>query len=317
MKLIIQIPCYNEAETLPHTLGLLPRQMEGVDEVEVLVIDDGSSDGTVAAARAAGADHVLTLPHHSGLALAFAAGLDACLRLGADLIVNTDADNQYEAGDIPKLVAPILRGEAELVVGDRGVLTNAWFSPLKRRLQAWGSRVVSRAAGLDIPDATSGFRAMTRHMAMRTLVLSEYSYTLETLIQAGNLHARVVSVPIQTNPPRRPSRLMHGVRDYLMNSSVTIVRSYTMYRPLRVFTYVGTLLFVLGAALLIRFLVFFFQNQGGGHVQSMIVAAVLLISGFQTWLIGLVADLISKNRKIMEEILFRLRESSNSEKLDE
>lgn len=317
MKLIIQIPCYNEAETLPHTLGLLPRQIEGVDQVEVLVIDDGSSDGTVAAARAAGADHVMTLPHHSGLAMAFAAGLDACLRLGADLIVNTDADNQYEAGDIPKLVAPILRGEAELVVGDRGVLTNAWFSPLKRRLQAWGSRVVSRAAGLDIPDATSGFRAMTRRMAMRTLVLSEYSYTLETLIQAGNLHARVVSVPIQTNPPHRPSRLMRGVGDYLMHSSVTIVRSYTMYRPLRVFTIIGTVLFLLGAALLIRFLVFFFQGEGSGHVQSMIVSAVLLISGFQTWLIGLVADLISKNRKIMEEILFRLRDPSDSDKLGE
>lgn len=317
MKLIIQIPCFNEAETLPHTLALLPRQIEGVDQVEVLVIDDGSSDGTVAAARAAGADHVLTLPHHSGLAMAFAAGLDACLRLGADLIVNTDADNQYEAADIPKLVAPILRGEAELVVGDRGVLTNAWFSPLKRRLQAWGSRVVSRAAGLNIPDATSGFRAMTRRMAMRTLVLSEYSYTLETLIQAGNLHARVVSVPIQTNPPHRPSRLMRGVGDYLLHSSVTIVRSYTMYRPLRVFTYVGTVLFLLGAVLLIRFLVFFFQGEGSGHVQSMIVSAVLLISGFQTWLIGLVADLISKNRKIMEEILFRLRDSSDSDKLGE
>jgi len=310
MKLIIQIPCYNEAETLPHTLGLLPRQIEGVDQVEVLVIDDGSSDGTLAAAKAAGADHVLTLPHHSGLAMAFAAGLDACLRLGADLIVNTDADNQYEAGDIPKLVAPILRGEAELVVGDRGVLTNAWFSPLKRRLQAWGSRVVSRAAGLDIPDATSGFRAMTRRMAMRTLVLSEYSYTLETLIQAGNLHARVVSVPIQTNPPHRPSRLMRGVGDYLMHSSVTIVRSYTMYRPLRVFTIIGTVLFLLGAALLIRFLVFFFQGEGSGHVQSMIVSAVLLISGFQTWLIGLVADLINKNRKILEEILFRIKEEN-------
>ncbi len=310
MKLIIQIPCYNEAETLPHTLGLLPRQIEGVDQVEVLVIDDGSSDGTLAAAKAAGADHVMTLPHHSGLAMAFAAGLDACLRLGADLIVNTDADNQYEAGDIPKLVAPILRGEAELVVGDRGVLTNAWFSPLKRRLQAWGSRVVSRAAGLDIPDATSGFRAMTRRMAMRTLVLSEYSYTLETLIQAGNLHARVVSVPIQTNPPHRPSRLMRGVGDYLMHSSVTIVRSYTMYRPLRVFTIIGTVLFLLGAALLIRFLVFFFQGEGSGHVQSMIVSAVLLISGFQTWLIGLVADLINKNRKILEEILFRIKEEN-------
>lgn len=317
MKLIIQVPCFNEAETLPHMLGLLPRQLDGVDQVEVLVIDDGSADGTAEAARAAGADHVITLPHHSGLALAFSAGLDACLRLGADLIVNTDADNQYEASDIPKLVAPILKGEAELVVGDRGVLTNAWFSPLKRHLQAWGSRVVSRAAGLDIPDATSGFRAMTRQMAMRTLVLSEYSYTLETLIQAGNLHAKVISVPVTTNPPHRPSRLMHGVRDYMLNSSVTIVRSYTMYRPLRVFTYVGSLLFLLGLALLIRFLVFYFQGQGGGHVQSIIISAVLLISGFQTWLIGLLADLISKNRKMLEEILFRLKDSSISQKLDE
>lgn len=311
MKLIIQIPCYNEAETLPHTLGLLPRQIEGVDSVEVLIVDDGSSDDTVGAARQAGADHVISLPHHSGLAVAFSAGLDACLRLGADLIVNTDADNQYESGDIPKLVAPILRGEAELVVGDRGVLTNTWFSPIKRTLQAWGSRVVSRAAGLDIPDATSGFRAMTRHQAMRTLVLSEYSYTLETLIQAGNQHAKIISVPVKTNPPRRPSRLMHSVRDYLLNSSVTIVRSYTMYRPLRVFTYIGAVLFLLGAALLVRFLVFFFQGQGGGHVQSMIVAAVLLISGFQTWLNGLLADLISKNRKMLEEILFRMKETSD------
>lgn len=316
MKLIIQVPCFNEAETLPHTLGLLPRQIEGVDEVEVLVIDDGSSDATAEAARAAGADHVISLPHHSGLAVAFSTGLDTCLRLGADLIVNTDADNQYESGDIPKLLAPILRGDAELVVGDRGVLTNAWFSPVKRRLQAWGSRVVSRAAGLDIPDATSGFRAMTRYMAMRTLVLSEYSYTLETLIQAGNQHAKVVSVPVKTNPPHRPSRLMRGVGDYLANSSVTIVRSYTMYRPLRVFTYIGMVLFLLGAALLIRFLVFFFQGQGNGHVQSLIVSAVLLISGFQTWLIGLVADLISKNRKIMEEILFRIKEAENSSPSD-
>ncbi|GAP13759.1 glycosyltransferase [Longilinea arvoryzae] len=314
MKLLIQIPCYNEAETLPHTLSLLPRQIEGVDSVEVLVIDDGSSDATVEAARAAGAEHVISLPHHSGLALAFSAGLDACLRLGADVIVNTDADGQYEAADIAKLVAPILRGEAELVVGDRGVLTNTWFSPLKRRLQAWGSRVVSRAAGLDIPDATSGFRALTRHQAMRTLVLSEYSYTLETLIQAGNQHARILSVPVKTHPPQRPSRLMHGVRDYLMNSSVTIVRSYTMYRPLRVFTYIGGVLFLIGAILIIRFLVFFFQGNGSGHVQSLIVAAVLLISGFQTWLNGLLADLISKNRKIMEEILYRMK---REEKVDE
>ncbi|MHB8114267.1 MAG: glycosyltransferase family 2 protein, partial [Bellilinea sp.] len=294
MKLIIQIPCYNETESLPETVAQLPRQIDGVDEVEFLVVDDGSSDATAETARVCGVDHVLRLPHHSGLATAFAAGLEACLRLGADLIVNTDADNQYNAADIPLLVQPLLRGEAEMVIGDRGVATLQTFSPLKRRLQVIGSRVVSRAAGLDVPDATSGFRAMTRDVALHTIVLSDYSYTLETIIQAGNRSTRVISVPVRTNPPKRPSRLMTDMGQYLKHSSATIIRSYTMYRPLRVFSTVGTIFSLLGLALVIRFLVFYFQGIGGGHIQSLVLAAVLLIVGFQTWLIGLLADLVGK-----------------------
>jgi len=307
MKLIIQIPCYNETESLPETVAQLPRQIDGVDEVEFLVVDDGSSDATVETARACGVDHVLSLPHHSGLATAFAAGLEACLRLGADLIVNTDADNQYNAADIPLLVRPLLRGEAEMDIGDRGVATLQTFSPLKRRLQVIGSQVVSRAAGLDVPDATSGFRAMTRDVALHTIVLSDYSYTLETIIQAGNRSTRVISVPVRTNPPKRPSRLMTDMGQYLKHSSATIIRSYTMYRPLRVFSTVGTIFSLLGLALVIRFLVFYFQGIGGGHIQSLVLAAVLLIVGFQTWLIGLLADLVGKNRRLMEEVLWRVR----------
>jgi glycosyltransferase involved in cell wall biosynthesis len=308
MKLMIQIPCYNEAETIAVTLGQLPRQSPGFDRVEFLVVDDGSQDGTAQVARLAGADHVVRLPHHSGLAAAFAAGLDASLRLGADVIVNTDADNQYEAQDIPLLLQPILAGKAELVVGDRGVATLPAFSPLKRRLQTFGSWIVSQAAHLNIPDATSGFRAMTRQVALRTIVLSNYSYTLETLIQAGNHKFTVTSVPIRTNATHRPSRLMRGLSQYLRNSSITILRAYTMYRPLRVFTAIGGLILLLGMALGLRFLILrFFVNPSTGNIQSLILAAVLIIVGFQTLLIGLVADLISFNRKILEEILFRLR----------
>lgn len=317
MKLIIQIPCYNEAESIAHTLSLLPRQMDGFDQVEYLIVDDGSTDATVQAAQSAGAHHVARMPHHAGLAEAFTTGLDASLRLGADVIVNTDADNQYDAGDIPRLVGPILAGQAELVVGDRGVATLKNFSPLKRRLQAVGSRVVSKAAGLEISDATSGFRAMTREVALRTMVLSEYSYTLETLIQAGHQHTRVVFVPIRTNPPRRPSRLMHGVSDYLKNSTITIVRSYAMYRPLRVFTAAGILLLGFGFALGVRFLIYYLRGVGGGHVQSLILAAVLMILGFQTLLIGLLADLIAFNRKILEEMLYRLRKVNTPPDEDE
>lgn len=308
MKLIIQIPCYNEADTISGTLRLLPRDIDGFDQVEILVIDDGSEDGTADAARQAGANHIVSLPRHSGLAAAYSAGLDACLRLGADVIVNTDADNQYEAQDIPLLLKPILQGQAELVVGDRGVATLPNFSPLKRRLQTVGSRVVSQAANLQIPDATSGFRAVTREVALHTMVLSDYSYTLETLIQAGNRKVKVASVPIRTNPTERPSRLMRGISDYLRNSGTTILRSYAMYRPLRVFLAIGIVVLFAGIVLGMRFLYFYFiVGQGMGNVQSLILAAVLLIVGFQTMLIGLIADLIAFNRKILEEILYRVR----------
>lgn len=306
-RLIIQIPCYNEAQTIPETLAALPRSLPGVDEIRYLVIDDGSEDDTAEVARAHGAHHVLHLRRHVGLAGAFVRGLEAALQLGADIIVNTDADNQYHADDIQRLIQPILDGRADIVVGDRGVATLSTFSPLKRRLQQLGSWVIAQASGLHTPDATSGFRAISRDAALRTLVLSEYSYTLETLIQAGARRLAVMYVPVRTNPPRRPSRLMRGIPDYLANSSATIIRAYTMYRPLRVFTLFGALFTLGGLALGVRYLYFWFQGEGGGHVQSVVLAAVLLIVGFQTWLIGLLADLIGFNRRILEEALYRLR----------
>ncbi len=309
MKLIIQIPCYNEAEVLRQTISCLPRQLEGIDCLEILVVDDFSEDDTSEVARSAGAHHVVRLPRHLGLAGAYAAGLDEALQRGADIILNTDADNQYNAADIPKLLAPIMEGQAELVIGDRGVASVLSFSPFKRRLQMLGSQVVSSAAGLDIPDATSGFRAITREAALRMLILSRYSYTLETLIQAGDQRTRVTSVPVRTNPPTRPSRLISSLRDYLLNSVVTIIRSYTLYRPLRVFFFVGLALLLLGLALILRYVYFVLQGLGQGHVQSFIIAAVFLIVGFQTWLIGLVADLIAFNRKILEELLYRTRKN--------
>lgn len=307
MKLIIQIPCFNEEKTIAHTLSLLPLHIDGFDKVEFLIIDDGSTDQTVETARQAGAHHIVKMPHHGGLAVAFRTGLDACLQLGADVIVNTDADNQYDAADIPRLVRPILAGSAELVVGDRGVATLKSFSPLKRRLQTLGSQVMARVAGFPIPDATSGFRAMTREVALRTVVLSNYSYTLETLIQAGNSQTRVAFVPVRTNPPTRPSRLMRGIFDYIKNSTITIVRAYAMYRPMRVFTSIGSLILLAGLILGVRFLYYLLQGQGAGMVQSLILAAILSIVGFQTILIGLVADLIAFNRKMLEEILVKLR----------
>lgn len=315
MKLIIQIPCYNEAQILPKTLTQLPDQVEGFDQVEILVIDDGSTDETAKMARENGADHIVRLSRHRGLAQAYAHGLDACLRLGADVIVNTDADNQYKAEDITKLVEPILEGESEMVIGDRGVRTIEHFGPHKRLLQRVGSKVVSATAGFDIPDATSGFRAITREVALETMVLSNYSYTLETLIQAGAKKTRVSFVPIETNPPERPSRLFRSIRNYLVNSTVTIMRSFTMYRALRIFTIISILMLLLGSAIGIRFLIFFLQGRGSGMVQSLILAAVFLIVGFITFLIGLIADLVSFNRKILEEVLIRLRRQ-DSEKPD-
>ncbi|OGO36566.1 MAG: glycosyl transferase [Chloroflexi bacterium RBG_16_57_11] len=307
VKLIIQIPCYNEAATLPATLEALPRQLSGVDVIEYLIIDDGSQDETAQVAVAHNVHYIVQLNTHRGLAAGFVAGLDACLHHGADLIVNTDADNQYNADDIQRLIAPILCGEADIVVGDRGVAGLKAFSPVKRTLQRMGSWVIAQASGLKTPDATSGFRALSREAALRTLVLSEYSYTLETLIQAGNRGITVAYVPVRTNPNTRPSRLVRSIPHYLTYSGSTIVRAYTMYRPLRVFASLGSLLILAGTILVLRFLYFYIIGQGGGHVQSVVLSAIFLIIGFQILLIGLLADLISGNRKILEEVLYRLR----------
>ena len=307
MKLIIQIPCFNEAKTLAQTVAALPRQLPGIDVIETLVIDDGSRDATVQVAEELGINTIVRLPHNMGLAHAFAAGLEACIKHGADIIVNTDADNQYYGADIAKLVAPIVEGRAEIVVGDRGVANHPLFSPLKRALQRLGSWVISQAAGVTVPDATSGFRAFTREAALHTLVLSNYSYTLETLIQAGARRTAIVYVPIRTNPPTRPSRLMRGMLHFLSNSSVTILRAYTLYRPLRLFLFLGALAILAGSALGVRFLYFYAMGQGDGHIQSLILAAVLIIVGFQTLVMGLLADLVGFNRKMIEEVLYRVR----------
>jgi glycosyltransferase involved in cell wall biosynthesis len=307
MKLIIQIPCHNEAEVISSTIQEIPREISGINIIEVLIIDDGSTDNTVNTAKESGADHVVRLPGHMGLASAFVAGLDACLKLGADIIVNTDADNQYYSDDIKLLIEPILAERAQLVVGDRGVADVEDFSLMKRFLQRFGSWIISRVSGVNTPDATSGFRALSREAAMRTIVLSEYSYTLETLIQAGAKNIQIEYVPIRTNPKTRPSRLMRNIPHYLAHSSTTIVRAYTMYRPLRVFTILGSLMILPGVVLGLRFLYFWIVDQGMGHIQSLILSAILIIVGFQVLLIGLVADLIGFNRKILEEAIYRIR----------
>jgi glycosyltransferase involved in cell wall biosynthesis len=309
MKLVIQIPCYNEEATLAQTVRDLPRAIPGVDVIEILVVDDGSTDRTVAVAHELGVHHVVRLTRNCGLAYAFTTGLDAALQAGADVVVNTDADNQYCGADVAQLVQPILEGRADIVVGDRQVAELEHFGPLKRLLQKWGSWVVQRAAGIAIPDATSGFRAFSREAALRLTVLSEYTYTLETLIQAGARRMAVAYVPIRTNPKTRRSRLIHNVPSFILLSTITILRFYTMYRPLWVFTTLGGAFISGGAAIGLRFLYFLlFTNGGGaGHVQSLLLAAVLLIVGFQVCLIGLIADLVRLNRKMAEETLYRVR----------
>ena len=307
MKLIIQIPCFNEAQTLPATLRDLPRQLVGVDCIEYLVIDDGSADETIDVARELGVQHIVRHTQRLGLARAFASGLDAALKAGADIIVNTDGDNQYFAGDIPALIAPILLGRAEMVVGDRGVASLQNFSWLKRVLQRLGSWVVGQAAGMHVPDATSGFRAFSRAAAMRLLVLSNYSYTLETLVQAGTRGLAVAFVPVRINPQTRPSRLMRSLPQYLAYSVTTLVRAYTMYRPFKVFMALGGLMTAAGVAIGLRYLILYYGREAG-HLQSVILSAILIIVGFQVGLIGLIADLIAFNRKILEEVVLRLRQ---------
>ncbi len=318
-KLIIQIPCFNEAITLPPTLRDLPRALPGVDVIEYLIIDDGSRDNTAEVARANGVHHVVQFEQNKGLAAAFRAGIEESLRQGADIIVNTDADNQYQASDIATIVAPIIARRAELVVGDRGVAELPNFSAIKRRLQVFGSWVIGKAAELRTPDATSGFRAMSREAALKTLVLSNYSYTLESLIHAGSRKAAVEFVRIGINPQTRPSRLMKSIPHYIRKSGVTILRAYTMYRPLRVFTILGGAMIVAGMLPGVRFLWFFVAGERVGHIQSLILAAILIIVGFQILLIGLLADLIANNRKLLEETLYRVRkmELAPTDKLPE
>jgi len=307
LKLIIQIPCFNEQDTLAETVADLPTAIEGIDEIELLIIDDGSTDGTSDTAREVGIHHIVRFPQNRGLARGFMAGVDASLRLGADIIVNTDADNQYCGKDIPLLIAPLLRKEADLVVGDRQVDTVAHFSATKKRLQKIGSWVVRLASNTRIPDATSGFRAVSREAALRMFVTSEFTYTLETLIQAGQARMAVAAVPIRTNAKTRESRLFRNVPEYLRRSASTILRIYTMYRPLKAFLYLFSIFFTAGVALGARFLYFHFTEANTGHVQSLILAAILLLSAFMVLLAGLLADLVGANRKLLEDTIIRLR----------
>ncbi|MEW5976682.1 MAG: glycosyltransferase family 2 protein [Acidobacteriota bacterium] len=313
MKLIIQIPCFNEETTLPVTLQQLPRHLPGIDRIEFLVIDDGSADETVQSARRLGVDHILRFGQHRGLASAFRAGLEECLRQGADLIVNTDGDNQYSGEDVSLLVQPILAGNADLVVGSRDIQGIPHFSLVKKWLQKGGSWIVRKAAGCAIPDATSGFRAYTREAALQTIVHSKFSYTLETLIQAGSSDLRVATVPVRVNPKLRESRLAGSTWDYVKRSAATIVRIYAMYHPLRVFSAIGLAGILAGVLLGLRYLYFYFAQASSGHIQSLILSAVLMIVGFQIVVIGLVADLIRANRRLSEELLYRVRRMEHVE----
>ena len=314
MKLIIQIPCYNEEQTLGITLADLPRQIPGIDEVEWLIINDGSSDRTVEVAQRWGVDHVVSFEHNRGLAAGFMAGLDACLKAGADIIVNTDADNQYCAADIPKLVEPILRGEAEIVVGERPIRHIPHFSPTKKALQGLGSWVVRLASSTNIPDAPSGFRAISRQAAMQLNVFNEYTYTLETIIQAGQKGMAITSVPIRINGDLRPSRLVKSIPTYIQRSILTIVRIFMVYRPMRFFTIFGGIPFGVGMALCLRWLLlYWFDDPTRVRAPSLILAAILILVGVQLWILGLVADVLSVNRKMLEDIQLRLRRSEVDE----
>ncbi|MEL6327801.1 MAG: glycosyltransferase family 2 protein [Cyanobacteria bacterium J06626_23] len=310
MKLIIQIPCYNEEGTLGIALSELPRQLPGIDTVEWLIVNDGSLDRTVDVAREWGVDHIVSFDHNQGLAKGFMAGLEACLKAGADIIVNTDADNQYCAADIPKLIEPILDGRAEIVVGARPILQIKHFSPVKKLLQKLGSWAVRVASNTSVADAPSGFRAMSRNAAMQLNVFNEYTYTLETIIQAGQKGMAIASVPIRTNGYLRPSRLVKSIFAYVQRSLFTILRIFVTYRPLSFFTVLGTIPFTLGVLLGIRWLWLyfaFFEQTGRSHIPSLILTAILLLMGSQLWIFGIVADVMSVNRKLLEDVQLRLR----------
>ncbi len=309
MKLIIQIPCYNEEETLELAYNDLPRQIEGIDTIEYLIINDGSKDKTVQKARELGFHHIVSFKRNKGLAKGFMAGLDACLHLGADIIVNTDADNQYCGADIEKLVRPILDGKADIVIGERPIDQTEHFSWKKKKFQHLGSWVVRVASNSDIPDAPSGFRAYTRDAALRLNVVNEYTYTLETIIQAGHNKMAMTSVPIRTNAETRPSRLFSSMWRYMKRSAAVITRSFVMYKPLKFFLTIGMILLLLGGILGVRFLVYFAMGDGSGHIQSLILTAILIMMGFQTITIGLLGDTIAANRKILEDIQYRVRKA--------
>ena len=312
MKVVIQIPCYNEEKALPITLDALPRSLPGVDEVEWLIIDDGSTDRTVEVALAHGVDHIVSFTNNQGLARAFMAGLEASLRAGADIIVNTDADNQYCADDIPKLIEPILSGKADIVVGSRPIAEIEHFSPIKKILQKLGSWVVRVASKTNIPDAPSGFRAISRDAAMRLNVFNEYTYTLETIIQSGQKGMAITSVPIRTNKDLRSSRLVKSISSYISQSILTIIRIFMTYRPLRFFAIPGIISFSLGMLISLRFLYFYLTGNGSGHIQSIVLAALLLGTGFFLCVVGLIADLIAVNRKLMEKLDWRVQQVEES-----
>ena len=306
MKLIIQIPCLNEEQTLPETLKDLPKSINGIDVIETLVIDDGSTDHTVEVARKHGAHHILSLTNNKGLAKAFYYGLNQALKLGADIVVNTDADNQYNADDIEKLIEPILRKKVDIVIGDRRVETIRHFSSLKIFLQKVGSWAVRQLSGTRIPDATSGFRAYSRSAAMQVNVVSDFTYTLETIISAGNKNLAITHIPVRTNRKVRESRLFPNIRTYIRRSLVTLIKVYSMYKPLRVFAIVGGISFLGGTLLGLRYLYYYFQGDPG-HVQSVILAGVLLIVGIQIAMIGIAAELIAVNRQLLEDIQLRIK----------
>jgi glycosyltransferase involved in cell wall biosynthesis len=307
VKVIIQIPCFNEAEQLPATLRDLPQEIAGVDTVEWLVIDDGSTDGTVEIARRLGVDHIVRLTNHRGLAAAFQAGLDAALKLGADVIVNTDADNQYRGADIPKLVRPILDGKADLVIGDRDVKTVDEFSPVKKGLQRVGSAVVRRFSDTTVPDVTSGFRAYSREAALKVQVISRFTYALETIIQAGNMRVAVGSVSIGTNPKTRESRLFSSTWTYVRRQVLAIIRVYTMYEPLRVFVIAAAVVALVGAAVWARFVYYFATGHGRGHVQSVILGSTLLVIAVQLAALGVLADVLAAMRVLLQRSLERIQ----------
>lgn len=310
MKLIIQIPCYNEEKTLPVTLRDLPKEIKGIDEIETLVIDDGSTDSTVEVAEKAGVSHTLDLPVRTGLAEAFRRGIEKSLELGADIIVNTDGDNQYRGADIAKLVKPILEKKAEIVIGCRDVLKIEHFSFTKKILQKVGSYVVRRLSNTNIPDTTSGFRAYSRDAALRLNVFSNYTYTLETIIQAGRKEIPISYVEISTNQKLRESRLIKSIPSYVLRSTSTLLRIYLMYEPLRSFFKIGLIPISLSLILMARFLISHFTRLHGGHIQSLIIAAVCMIIGILIMMIGLLGDIMSANRKLNEEILYRLKKES-------